>query len=262
MEKSTLKDIECLMCKHLMAFTGGCMAYPKGIPYKLTSGLKLHHEILPDQIGNYTFEIGEPKDITELEILRSYLEKGEERFKNETFSIDDYIRLCGDAVIFWDMFFNDFSKKIETIKQSDFIGWNNVLEKLKLTLNLKINDPFSKNINPSKYGVAQIERLQHILSMRLQEPVNSSKKNFVDNYEIALKHWLLEKAKIEPMIFGEQIVNRYGAKKVEVFVNELRKNGVNKSKKNILSQLTNVKNSLNDYPEIQKELVNLIDELS
>lgn len=48
--------LDCLKCKHLNAFDIGCKAFPDGIPYEITEGLKLHNKVRPDQKGTFVFE--------------------------------------------------------------------------------------------------------------------------------------------------------------------------------------------------------------
>lgn len=52
---------QCQSCKHLRPFTGGCDAYPDGIPYKYSSDQEAHTTVQRDQEGTAVFEMGVPE---------------------------------------------------------------------------------------------------------------------------------------------------------------------------------------------------------
>lgn len=62
-----MNDIICLSCKHLQPLTGGCKAFPNGIPYEFSSGEKEHKEVEDGQVGDYVFTEGEPDEIKDFE---------------------------------------------------------------------------------------------------------------------------------------------------------------------------------------------------
>lgn len=57
---------QCLNCKNLMPITGGCKAYPEGIPYKFSSDQEQHNKIEPDQENGFVFEEGKPEQLKSL----------------------------------------------------------------------------------------------------------------------------------------------------------------------------------------------------
>lgn len=57
---------QCSNCKNINPITGGCKAYPGGIPYKFSSGQEIHNEVEPDQKNGFVFEEGEPEELKEL----------------------------------------------------------------------------------------------------------------------------------------------------------------------------------------------------
>lgn len=59
---------QCEECKHLRPLTGGCAAYPNGIPYKFSSGQELHDEIEKDQTSTFVFSPGEPEELKALSL--------------------------------------------------------------------------------------------------------------------------------------------------------------------------------------------------
>lgn len=93
------------------------------------------------------------------------------------------------------------------------------------------------------------------------KPKKTKKRSDLSAFEIALRHVFLEEAKEEPTLQGKQIVERYGIKKVEVFINEIR-TGLNYRRKGLLNQLVNVQNSLSEFPEIQRSITNHIDKVN
>lgn len=54
---------QCINCKFLKPITGGCMAYPYGIPYKFSSEGARHTKVEKGQKGMYVFEKGEPEEL-------------------------------------------------------------------------------------------------------------------------------------------------------------------------------------------------------
>lgn len=57
---------QCINCKHLNAFSGGCLAYPDEIPFKFTNGEEKHDKVENDQKGDYIFAEGESHELEEL----------------------------------------------------------------------------------------------------------------------------------------------------------------------------------------------------
>lgn len=57
---------QCLNCKNLNPITGGCKAYPNGIPQRIVDGVVIHDTIQLDQVGTFVFEEGEPDEIKDL----------------------------------------------------------------------------------------------------------------------------------------------------------------------------------------------------
>lgn len=45
----------CINCKHLRPFSGGCEAFPNGIPFEFSNGEKEHLEIVDGQVGDFVF---------------------------------------------------------------------------------------------------------------------------------------------------------------------------------------------------------------
>lgn len=56
---------QCVNCKHLRELSGGCRAFPAGIPYEIASGQKIHDKVIKGQTGEYVFEKGEPYEMKE-----------------------------------------------------------------------------------------------------------------------------------------------------------------------------------------------------
>lgn len=61
-----IKQEQCVACKNARPISGGCEAYPSGIPYRFSSDLEPHTKVEPDQKGKFTFEPGEPGEIEKL----------------------------------------------------------------------------------------------------------------------------------------------------------------------------------------------------
>lgn len=80
-------------------------------------------------------------------------------------------------------------------------------------------------------------------------------------FEIALKHWYLERAGIESYSGAIEIASKYkgikNSKNIELAFNDI----VQKRKKANLKQLKNILNSLKDYPIVQKAIQNDLDKL-
>lgn len=80
-------------------------------------------------------------------------------------------------------------------------------------------------------------------------------------FEIALKHWYLERAGIESYTNAIEIASKYNGirstKNIELAFNDIAQ----KRKKANLKQLKNVMKSLDDYPIIQKAIQNDLDKL-
>ena len=57
---------QCINCKHLTPISGGCKAYPDGIPLKFTEGPKEHNKVEKEQAGNFVFDEGEPEELLAL----------------------------------------------------------------------------------------------------------------------------------------------------------------------------------------------------
>jgi hypothetical protein len=107
------------------------------------------------------------------------------------------------------------------------------------------------------------EKLKALKTRYKEVPSFKQKRHgLTDNYEIALRHYFLEEAKKLPQLQGKQIVEEYGAKKVEVFLDELRKEKLNYKRKGLLKQLNNVKESLSEHPEVQQSVSNHIDKIN
>lgn len=59
---------QCLNCKHLRPLSGGCDAFPDGIPYKFTSDEVAHDKPEPGQVGDFVFEKGEPEEMAKMNL--------------------------------------------------------------------------------------------------------------------------------------------------------------------------------------------------
>lgn len=57
---------QCANCKHLKPFSGGCQAYPDGVPFKFSNNEEIHDKPQPKQVGVFVFEEGEPDEIKQL----------------------------------------------------------------------------------------------------------------------------------------------------------------------------------------------------
>lgn len=57
---------QCANCKHLKPLSGGCEAYPDGIPFKFSSDEEVHNKPAPGQTGTFVFEPGEPEELKQL----------------------------------------------------------------------------------------------------------------------------------------------------------------------------------------------------
>lgn len=56
----------CLGCRYLRPLSGGCAAYPEGIPLEISSGAVRHDTIRDDQQGAFVYEPGEPEELKAL----------------------------------------------------------------------------------------------------------------------------------------------------------------------------------------------------
>lgn len=52
-------NLICFKCKHFNEFSGGCAAFPEGIPNKITSGANEHKKPLKTQKNEVVFEESE-----------------------------------------------------------------------------------------------------------------------------------------------------------------------------------------------------------
>jgi hypothetical protein len=59
---STPIDPICLRCVHFRPFSGGCDAFPDGIPDEILVGDDDHSKPLPGQGNDVTFEAGVPRE--------------------------------------------------------------------------------------------------------------------------------------------------------------------------------------------------------
>lgn len=57
---------QCTECKNANPISGGCKAYPKGVPYKFSSDEEKHTKVEPDQKGDFVFDKGEPEELKEI----------------------------------------------------------------------------------------------------------------------------------------------------------------------------------------------------
>lgn len=57
---------QCVKCKHLKPLSGGCEAYPDGMPFKFSSNEEKHNKPEPGQTGVFVFEEGEPEELKKL----------------------------------------------------------------------------------------------------------------------------------------------------------------------------------------------------
>lgn len=48
-------NLVCLKCNHFRRFSGGCNAFPDGIPDEITSGKNNHSKPLPNQKNTIVF---------------------------------------------------------------------------------------------------------------------------------------------------------------------------------------------------------------
>lgn len=100
-----------------------------------------------------------------------------------------------------------------------------------------------------------------ILINKFQNPRTETRDELkLSAFELALRHWYLDKAKIEPVgLNGKQVGELYkdlaSQKNIQLFYNAI----YSKKRQGNKKQLTNVKNSLKDYPQIQKAIENEID---
>lgn len=53
-----MNDLMCLKCKNFNLVSGGCKAFPDGIPYEITNNGVKHYQPLPDQPNNIVYEYG------------------------------------------------------------------------------------------------------------------------------------------------------------------------------------------------------------
>jgi hypothetical protein len=52
-------NLICFKCKHFREFSGGCVAFPEGIPDEITEGNNQHKKPLKTQENEVVFEEGE-----------------------------------------------------------------------------------------------------------------------------------------------------------------------------------------------------------
>ena len=102
------------------------------------------------------------------------------------------------------------------------------------------------------------------------EEINPSKKSDLTAFQKALKQWHLEQytkePNREPRLQGSGILKKYGVKKVEPLLNEIRKyydsnKELDVNRKGFKEDLKKVHNSLSDHPDIQKVIINYLDQL-
>ena len=58
-----MDEIICLGCKHRQPLSGGCAAFPDGIPYEFTNGEKEHRKVVDGQVGDLVFEKGDAEEL-------------------------------------------------------------------------------------------------------------------------------------------------------------------------------------------------------
>lgn len=57
----------CLNCKWRRPISGGCEAFPDGIPNEFSRGIEEHREPVEGQRGEFVFKEGDPFEVEELE---------------------------------------------------------------------------------------------------------------------------------------------------------------------------------------------------
>lgn len=94
------------------------------------------------------------------EDLLRFIEIGKEKVENRNFTIGEYMRINGDAIITWDMV-------IEKILASDLdsIG-SDTLILLESKLNENLNDPFITDKSVTKYAISKIATAIQIIKYR------------------------------------------------------------------------------------------------
>lgn len=58
---------QCLDCRYLRPLSGGCAAYPDGIPIEISEGEVKHDRVFDGQEGVFVFESGTPEELKALE---------------------------------------------------------------------------------------------------------------------------------------------------------------------------------------------------
>ena len=58
---------QCLRCRYLRPLTGGCAAYPEGIPMEIAEGEVQHDTVFDGQEGVFVFEPGTPDELKAFE---------------------------------------------------------------------------------------------------------------------------------------------------------------------------------------------------
>jgi hypothetical protein len=62
---TTPLDPICMSCVHFRPISGGCDAFPDGIPDEILIGDNNHSKPLEGQANDVVFKRGEPKEITD-----------------------------------------------------------------------------------------------------------------------------------------------------------------------------------------------------
>jgi hypothetical protein len=57
-----IENLVCLTCKHFRFLSGGCAAFPNGIPDEIIQYGNKHKKPLPEQENDIVYEEGEPKE--------------------------------------------------------------------------------------------------------------------------------------------------------------------------------------------------------
>lgn len=63
--------LPCLKCVHFKPISGGCRAFPDGIPNDIANGERIHNSVELGQQGTFVFEEGEPYEYKEYGIESS-----------------------------------------------------------------------------------------------------------------------------------------------------------------------------------------------
>lgn len=140
-----------------------------------------------------------------------------------------------------------------------------IAHKKSLKFNKVQNDYFNQSIDSVilVYKAYELSNASSENPPLLTEPKLNKADSSLTAYEKALRHYYLECSHEENYITGKAIVDKYGQKQVESFLNKIRADkGPDLNRRGIKKVLQNVINALSNYKSAQKAATNDFDKLN